>query len=102
MENIHQTEIEAKGRSLCDGLHFPYTLREGYILLIPIEFNTFYVGRSKAVVDLGFKVPWYLSSSVRVLVAQWQDYLTGIWKIWVRIPGYIPGILLRVCSGIFQ
>ena len=31
----------------------------------------FYVGRSKAVVAFGFKMPWYLDSFVRVLVAQW-------------------------------
>ena len=71
MGNIYRTETEAEGRGLCDGVYFSYTLREGYILLIPNEFNTFYVGRSKAVVDLGFKVPWYLGSSVRVLVARW-------------------------------
>ena len=71
MGNIHLTETEAEGRGLCDGVYFPYTLREGNIPLIPIKFNTFLYRRSKAVVELGFKMPWYLGFFVRVLVAQW-------------------------------
>ena len=71
MGNIHRTETEAEGQGLCDGVYFPYTLCEGYILLMPIKFNTFYVGKSKVMVNLGFKVPWYVGSSVRVLIAQW-------------------------------
>ena len=40
MGNIHRTQTEAEGRGLCDGVYFPYTLREGYIQLIPISKPT--------------------------------------------------------------
>ena len=41
MGNIRQTETDAEGRGLRDGVYFSYTHLEGYIPLIPIEFNTF-------------------------------------------------------------
>ena len=57
----------------------------GVFHLYLLSSTPFYVRQSKAVVDLGFKVLWYLVFSVRVLVAQWLENLTSIRKIWVQI-----------------